>query len=59
MISVEKLVRRAVTGVINAYCLVFFACCREIKKLSKVEISQLAKDQLGWVGVANPSAITS
>jgi hypothetical protein len=59
MISVEKLVRRAVTGVINAYCLVFFACCREIKKLSKVEIVQLAKDQLGWVGVANPSVITS
>ena len=54
MISVEKLVRSAVTGVMNAYCLVFFACFREIKKLSKVEIAQLAKDQLGWV--ANPSA---
>ena len=30
MIPVEDLVRSAVTGVSNAYCLVFFACCREV-----------------------------
>ena len=34
MIPVEQLARIAVTGVSNAYCLILFACCREVKKLS-------------------------
>ena len=46
MIPVEMLVRTAVTGVSNAYCLVFFACCREVKKLSKFEIEKLAREKL-------------
>jgi hypothetical protein len=43
MIPVENLVRTYFTGVSNAYCLVFFACCREVKKLSKFEIEKLVK----------------
>lgn len=40
MIPVEKSVRNAVTGVPNAYCLVLFACCREVKKLSNYEVEK-------------------
>ena len=40
MIPVEKLVRNAVTGVSNVYCLVLFACCREVKKLTKYEVEK-------------------
>jgi hypothetical protein len=46
MIPVEKCVRNYVNGVSNAYCLVFFACCREVKKLSKFEIQKLVKEEL-------------
>ena len=46
MIPVEDLVRKAVTGVSNAYCLVFFACCREVQELSKFEIEKLFKKKL-------------
>ena len=35
MIDVEKLIRGKVTGVYNAYCLVLFACCREVKEGNK------------------------
>lgn len=38
MIPVEKYTRAAVTGVPNVYCLTLFACCREVKKLSKFEV---------------------
>jgi hypothetical protein len=42
MIPVESIVRINITGVSNAYCLVLFACCREVKKLSKFEVKKLA-----------------
>ncbi len=34
MIPVEFLIRNAVLDVPNAYCLIFFACCREVKEIS-------------------------
>jgi hypothetical protein len=40
MIPVEKHARDAVTGSSNVYCLILFACCREVKKLSKFEIEK-------------------
>ena len=38
------MVRRHFTGVPNAYCLVHFACCREIKKISDIELEKLRKE---------------
>ena len=37
MIPVEKLVRSTFTGLENAYCVVFFACCREVKHFTKYQ----------------------
>lgn len=45
MIPVERMVRFKVIGVSNAYVLVFFACCREVKKPSETEIKKLALEQ--------------
>ena len=33
MIPVEKLSRDSFTGLSNAYCLILFACCRDVRKL--------------------------
>ena len=41
MIPVEVMVRTKITGVSNAYVLVFFACCREILKPSETVIKKL------------------
>ena len=38
------MVRRHFTGVPNAYCLVHFACCREIKKISDLELEKIKKE---------------
>jgi hypothetical protein len=38
------MVRKYFTGVANAYCLVHFACCREIKKMSDLELEQIKKE---------------
>jgi hypothetical protein len=43
-VPVEKIVRKYFTGVLNAYCLVHFACCREIKKMSDLELEQIKKE---------------
>jgi hypothetical protein len=43
-VPVEKIVRKYFTGVPNAYCLVHFACCREIKKMSDLELEQIKKE---------------
>ena len=37
MIPVEQLVRTFLYGVENAYCAVFFACCRELKHITKYQ----------------------
>ena len=34
MIPVEQIARTVFTGVANAYCLILFACCREVKQIS-------------------------
>ena len=44
-IPVEKYVRDRLKDVPNAYCVVHFACCREIKKMSDLEVDRL-KEQL-------------
>ena len=43
-IPVEKIVREYLKDVPNAYCLVHFACCREIKTISELEKAQLTKE---------------
>jgi hypothetical protein len=43
-VPVEKIVRKYFTGVPNVYCLVHFACCREIKKMSDLELEQIKKE---------------
>ncbi len=45
MIPVEKHTRAAVTGVPNVYCVTLFACCREVKKLSKFEVENFLLQQ--------------
>ena len=45
MIPVEMLARFAVTGVPNAFCLLLFACCREVKKISKFEVEKFLQEQ--------------
>ena len=42
-IQVERYVREYLKGVQNAYCLVYFACCRQIKELSEKDIFELYK----------------
>jgi hypothetical protein len=42
-IQVERYVREYLKGVPNAYCLVYFACCRQIKELSEKDIFELYK----------------
>ena len=37
MIPVEKLVRSTFSGIANAYCVTFFACCREVKNFTKYQ----------------------
>jgi hypothetical protein len=39
-------VREKLQNLPNAYCLVHFACCREIKKKSDLEVEKL-KDERG------------
>ena len=39
MIPVSQITKNAMTGVPNAYCLVLFACCREVKK-SQLDIQK-------------------
>jgi hypothetical protein len=36
------MVREKFKNLPNAYCLVHFACCREIKKKSKLEVEKLS-----------------
>jgi hypothetical protein len=43
-IQVEKIVRGYLKDVPNAYCLVHFACCREIKTISDLEKAKLSKE---------------
>ncbi len=45
MIPVEKITRSFVTGVPNVYCLSLFACCREVKKLTKFEVEKFKSEQ--------------
>jgi hypothetical protein len=42
MIDVERLVREYFKGIKNAFCLVFYACCREVKNFSETKITQPA-----------------
>ena len=44
MIPVEMLTRKSVTGVPNVFCLILFACCREIKKLSDQDLENIKKE---------------
>ena len=55
MIPVEELVRTRIAGVPNAYCLVFFACCREVIKISKFEIEKQALEALTKVELSELS----
>ena len=43
-IPVEKIVRAYLKELKNAYCVVHFACCREIKTLSEFEINNLKRE---------------
>ena len=43
-IPVENIVRGYLIDVPNAYCLVHFACCREIKTISELEKAQITKE---------------
>ena len=43
-IPVESIVRAYLKDVPNAYCLVHFACCREIKTISDLEKAKLCKE---------------
>ena len=40
-IQVEKYIRDRIRDLPNAYCVVHFACCREIKKISDLEVEKL------------------
>ena len=42
-IPVENIVRGLLKDVKNAYCLVLFACCREIKTISELEKALFTK----------------
>ena len=55
MIPVEKQVRGKIIGVLNAYVLVFFACCREVKKPSETEIKKSALEQSAKTENQKPS----
>ena len=43
-IPVDLIVRAYLKDVPNAYCLVHFACCREIKTISELEKAQLTTE---------------
>ena len=43
-IPVEEMVRRHFTGVPNVYGMVHFACCREISKISDIELEKIKKE---------------
>ena len=45
MIPVEMLTRDYVKGVPNVFCLILFACCREVKQISKFEIEKILQRQ--------------
>ena len=36
--------REKFKNVLNAYCVVHFACCREIKKMSDAEVDKLKEE---------------
>ena len=55
MIPVESKVRGKILGVSNAYVLVFFACCREVKKPSETEIKKSALEQSAKTENQKPS----
>lgn len=38
MIPVEMLVRSTFSGIANAYCVTFFACCREVKHFTEYQL---------------------
>ena len=44
LIPVEKIVRQHFIGLPNAYCLVHFACGREIRKMSDDELEKIKKE---------------
>lgn len=48
LIPVEQLVRSAdnFTGLANAYCLVLFACCREVKQITIVNTFKIINETL-------------
>ena len=37
--------REKFKNVLNAYCVVHFACCREIKKMSDAEVDKLKEER--------------
>ena len=37
--------REKFKNVLNAYCVVHFSCCREIKKMSDAEVDKLKEDR--------------
>ena len=43
-IQVERIVRGYLKDLPNAYCLVHFACCREIKTISDLDKAKLCKE---------------
>ncbi len=43
-INVEETVRTKFRDVPNTYCVVHFACCREIKKMSDAEVDKLKEE---------------
>ena len=53
IIPVEKLIRGSIRGVSNVYCLVFFACCREIRKDLQESLCSGIKDYGGVGSGAN------
>ncbi len=46
MIPVESFIRNAVLNVPNAYCLIFFACCREVYQISKFNFEKFQNKKL-------------
>ena len=44
MVPVEKLVRNTFTGIANGYCVVFFACCREVKHFTNYQHATIPTD---------------
>lgn len=44
MIPVDFFVRNAFLGVVNAYCLILFACCREMKSITQSDVEKFLKN---------------